>query len=88
MQNRRLQHAVLDPRLDRLATISTVKKVNTWYNDLSDHGATTLFHKLTPHDLGLYAQRDRAGMALFLLAVSPKLQFLLGHVSKVAPTER
>ena len=29
----RLQHAVLDPRLDQLARISTVKEVNKWYGD-------------------------------------------------------
>ena len=32
-KNRRLQHAVLDPRLDQLARISTVKEVNKWYGD-------------------------------------------------------
>ena len=58
-KHRRLQHAALDPRLDQLAKISTIKRANKWYGDLADHGATKHFQKLVPRDAGLKPYWDR-----------------------------
>lgn len=63
VKHRRLQHAVLDPHLDRLTSTSTVKRVNKWYGDLADHGATKLTYNLVPAEWGITAPRDRTEMA-------------------------
>ena len=61
-KHRRLQHTILDPRLNTLVKISTVKEVNKWYEDLVDHGATKIFHKLLSRDLGVKPYGDQTSM--------------------------
>ena len=87
-KHRRLQHATLDPRLDLLAKISTVKQVDKWYGDLNDYGATKLYEKLVPRELGLRAYRDRTMMGLWLSSISCKLRYLLGHISEVVDVRK
>ncbi len=47
-QYRRLCHVVANPILETLVSKSSVKDVNSWYNDNYDHGATKLFKKTNP----------------------------------------